>query len=70
MKKCRCGWDGQGDHPCHAGKYTCGKPGTERVIAGGWAVLAGNHPKLDAYVTYACDEHWKIFKEIADSRGK
>jgi len=63
---CRCGWDGQGDHPCHGTGYTCRKPAKQRYVARP-TCLAGVQMKLGAYETWACDACWESFRET--SRG-
>lgn len=59
---CRCGHDGEGEHPCHANGYQCRKPAKRRFIASP-AALAGVQLKLAATDTWACDECWLAFKE-------
>ncbi len=59
---CRCGWDGNGDHPCHAKGYTCRKPATARYLTY-LSCLAGAQMKLGASQTFACDECWEKFKK-------
>lgn len=58
---CRCGWDGQGEHPCHHGGYACGRPSKPRLVLLGWSRLPGMQLKASAYETFACDEHWAEF---------
>jgi len=59
---CRCGWDGEGEHPCHGDAYQCRKPATERLVTYP-TCLAGMQMKLGAYKTWACDECWREFGE-------
>jgi hypothetical protein len=56
--KCRCGWNGEGDHPCHYGAYTCGKPATQRFYNARPVCLAGAQLKFGVMETWACDDHW------------
>lgn len=58
---CRCGWDGQGEHPCHARGYTCGKPARQRFYGAHLVALAGVQMKVGISDTWACDEHWAAF---------
>jgi hypothetical protein len=67
MIACRCGWNGEGDHPCHGNGYRCRKPAQIRFITYPTA-LAGMQLKLDAYETFACDECWNEKQKI--ERGK
>lgn len=55
---CRCGYDGVGDHPCHANQYSCGKSAKQRFYGAAPASLPGTSVKLVANDTYACDECW------------
>lgn len=59
--KCRCGWDGVGEHPCHANAYTCRKPATRRFYNARPAALAGMQMKFEVKDTFACDECWEKF---------
>lgn len=61
MTTCRCGWDGQGEHPCHADEYTCRRPARRRFYGARPVALAGVQFKLQASDTWACDEHWAAF---------
>lgn len=54
---CRCGWDGEGSHPCHYNGYACRRPAQRRLI-GYPTALAGTQMKVGAYETFACDECW------------
>lgn len=65
---CRCGFDGQGDHPCHAKAYGCRQPARERFYSTGYAALPGAQVKLSASQTWACDECWEEFKKILKLR--
>jgi hypothetical protein len=64
LPPCRCGYKGEGPHPCHARLYACGKPGTPRFVCLGPAHLAGMQPKFSAYETYACDECWQAYLKL------
>ena len=60
---CRCGWDGQGDHPCHANAYTCRKPAKARYYEPTRRyAIAGFQMKMSISETYACDECWEALK--------
>lgn len=61
LKNCRCGYDGDGSHPCHGNGYSCRKPATQRFITYP-ASLAGMQLKFAAYDTWACDECWEDYK--------
>ena len=65
---CRCGWDGQGDHPCHRNNYTCRKPAKIRYYEPTKLyALAGVQMKMSVVDTWACDECWEIAKvELAE----
>ncbi len=66
---CRCGWDGKGEHPCHARAYTCTNPGTARYYEPHKMYsLAGAMPKISAVQTYACDECWSAFIGKTDAK--
>lgn len=56
-KPCRCGFTGEGAHPCHSNGYRCRKPSQQRLQAYPTA-LAGYQMKVGVHVTYACDECW------------
>lgn len=58
--KCRCGWNGKKEHPCHGMTYTCRKPGTERFVRTN-ACLSGTQTKFGVYITYACDLCWESY---------
>lgn len=68
---CRCGWDGEGDHPCHGQMYTCRRPATARYYEPHkFYSLAGAQPKMSVAQTYACDECWEAFtKARQDDRS-
>jgi hypothetical protein len=71
MEKCRCGHEGDGDHPCHAFAYTCRKPATQRFIAQQTPYsIAGMQPKVVAHDTWACDDCWATFKELGGDMQK
>jgi hypothetical protein len=62
---CRCGYTGDGPHPCHADGYACGKPAQARYYdpnPGQWS-LAGMQLKLSVTETWACDGCWDAFKK-------
>jgi len=61
--ECRCGWNRQGDHPCHGKGYTCRKPAKSRFVARP-ACLSGSQPKFGAYETFACDQCWEEFQSL------
>jgi hypothetical protein len=61
VKKCRCGFDGTGAHPCHFGGYTCGRQASQRFYNARPVSLAGMQMKVEATDTWACDEHWAEF---------
>lgn len=76
-EQCRCGWDGQGAHPCHADGYTCRKPATRRFYTptpgkAPYAQVPGVQIKLQLAETFACDECWakaqKIMEAMADAQ--
>lgn len=75
MKPCRCGYIGEGPHPCHADGHRCRKPATQRFYdpyngAAKWS-LAGVQPKMVAADTWACDECWADFSaQMAKARGE
>jgi len=58
---CRCGYDGQGFHRCHAGRNPsypgeqCEREAKPRFITG-LTSLAGMQKKLGAALTCYCDE--------------
>lgn len=62
---CRCGWKGQGEHPCHGNGYTCRKPAQQRFYVPTMKFsLAGNQLKFSTAETWACDECWENFKKL------
>jgi len=69
MSKCRCGWEGEGQHPCHGKGYQCKSPALPRFVAtsGG---LSGSQIKTAAYQTWACDSCWEEFREFAKKEGE
>lgn len=69
-KKCRCGWDGQGEHPCHADAYTCRKPAQHRFYNPQFVGLAGVQMKMQVTDTYACDACWEKFKQELEALRK
>lgn len=68
-KSCRCGFSGEGSHPCHNNGYTCRKPATQRFYNARPVALAGVQMKLQADETWACDECWEGFKEFLKKNG-
>lgn len=58
MTRCRCGYDGNGPHPCHGNGYTCRKPAQQRLCSPRFVSLAGNQMKLGVTETWACDACW------------
>jgi hypothetical protein len=70
LPPCRCGYKGEGPHPCHARAYTCGKPATPRFYVLGPAALAGMQIKFSALETWACDECWRQYLQlVAEDSG-
>ena len=64
--KCRCGHEGNKEHPCHGKGYICGKPSIQRFYNAKPATLAGSSMKFDVMETWACDECWEAFsKDLA-----
>ena len=64
-KRCRCGHDGAGEHPCHGFAYSCRASARFRLIPQplGTYALAGMQPKLVARDTWACDACWERTRE-------
>ena len=61
---CRCGWDGEGDHPCHGKLYSCKKPAERRFYAPSMRfALAGARLKFSTRETFACAECWEWFQK-------
>ena len=57
---CRCGWTGDGPHPCHADGYQCRKPAERR-----------DHDLLATTSTWACDACWaEILPKLDRIAGK
>jgi len=67
---CRCGHDGDGPHPCHAGQYTCRRPAKERFYNPELAPLSGVQMKLQMTQTWACDECWAKMEELLRCRNR
>lgn len=66
MERCRCGWDGTGEHPCHCCKD---QPGTMRLYDPRLVPLAGMQMKFEMRDTNACDGCWTWFQAyMADAR--
>ena len=64
-KACRCGFSGEGPHPCHGKGYSCGNSGaTRRFYNARPACLAGVQMKLTVDETWACDSCWEWFKGL------
>ena len=61
--KCRCGWEGKGDHPCHKNRYTCKAPAKQRFYNPKATALAGMQLKFEVRDTWACDECWEDFSK-------
>lgn len=62
MNTCRCGYTGEGPHPCHGQGYTCRRPATRRLYEQPAPYsLAGMQPKISAVETWACQECWRAW---------
>ena len=57
---CRCGYTGEGEHPCHGAGYSCRRPATKRLVAYP-TCLAGAQLKLAATETWACEACWSVY---------
>jgi hypothetical protein len=68
--KCRCGFDGNGPHPCHNNGYSCRKPAAQRFYNPTPVALAGVQMKLEMSETWACDECWAGFRKLLDGSKK
>lgn len=68
--KCRCGWDGQGEHPCHGNNNTCRKPAKRRLYDARPVALAGVQMKFQASETFACDACWKAYQYFLGNKDK
>lgn len=64
METCRCGYIGEGEHPCHAEGYTCGKPAKQRFYNPQTVALSGMQMKFQVQDTWACDQHWEEFLKL------
>lgn len=67
---CRCGHEGEGEHPCHGEDYTCRKP-AKRYFYDGTSLrfaLAGMQMKLSVSDTWACDGCWAWFSNLLKER--
>jgi hypothetical protein len=64
MNRCRCGHEGEGEHPCHGDAYKCRKPSKQRFYNARHVALAGMQMKMEVSSTWACDECWKKFRDI------
>lgn len=60
---CRCGWTGDGPHPCHGAGYSCRNPAQRRLYVAKPVPLAGMHLKFGVSETWACDECWSAFQK-------
>lgn len=69
MSACRCGYNGEGGHPCHGNNYTCRKPATRRFYSPRMVGLAGMQMKLEASETWACDACWAEFQQQRANEG-
>mgnify|MGYP001586860051 FL=1 len=60
---CRCGYDGEGVHRCHAGRdprfpgVQCSAEGVPRLVPT-MGSLAGNQLKVSCAVGVYCEAHW------------
>lgn len=70
MESCRCGWDGDGPHPCHGDGYRCRAPAERRYYVPGPASLAGVQMKLSMAETWACDACWARFQDAAEKAAR
>lgn len=62
---CRCGWAGDGPHPCHGRAYSCRAPASHRFYDARPAAVAGVQVKLQVSETWACDACWAKFAGAA-----
>ena len=69
MNPCRCGYNGEGDHPCHGNGYACRKPATRRFYSPRMVGLAGMQFKVQMTDTWACDECWQAFLAQLEADG-
>lgn len=69
---CRCGYAGEGPHPCHGMLYTCRRPARRRMylVNGLRFALAGQQLKFSMDETWACDECWKPFAALTRSENE
>lgn len=60
--KCRCGWNGTGEHRCHR----CGeRPGMQRFYLPTMRFsLAGVQLKFSMAETWGCDPCWVTFQQL------
>lgn len=58
---CRCGYTGEGPHPCHGQGYTCRRPAERRLYATPRTSLAGMQMKVGVAETWACEECWRAW---------
>lgn len=66
-KNCRCGYDGRGDHPCHANAYSCKKSAKIRFYNPQRVALAGFQLKVQMTDSWACDDCWCKFVAMMES---
>lgn len=69
MSTCRCGYNGEGDHPCHGNGYRCRKTAKRRFYNPQPVGLAGLQMKLQVSDTWACDECWAAFQQELGADG-
>lgn len=79
-RPCRCGYDGNGPHRCHAGRPDpygtgedgsrwCPREGKERFVASRHPyALAGMQMKASGNIHCYCDECWKEVEDFNASR--
>lgn len=73
---CRCGWDGQGEHPCHYPRvggvsYSCKRPAKRRFYEPTKLYsLPGMQMKMSVSETFACDECWATFQIELETHHK
>lgn len=68
---CRCGYAGEGEHPCHRCINKGGevRPG-KRIFVTYPAALAGMQMKLAAYESYACEPCREEFRAFVEAETK
>jgi hypothetical protein len=67
LQSCRCGYNGEGEHPCHRCISKGGevRPGKRHFITYPTA-LAGMQMKLGAYETFACEPCLKEYRDYVE----